>query len=157
MMSARQVFQRAFVHAQLSRPPDDRPFYLTEAQRDELPMDHQTLLTTLNWYGLEDEVGLFIIRNHPQLVAKINPALAAGLGPFNTRLKHGDEFTRNYVIKLAQTALDTIEKHNSQPEKKTETSAKEDRPQPSSQNTCRDRETPTTSTNPDKILRGQEC
>ena len=120
-MSARQIFQRAFVHAQLARPPDDYPPHLMharevllEVQREALPMDGQSLLTILNWYGLEDEVGLFIYRNHPQLAAKINPALAAGLGPFNTRLKHEDEFMKNYVINLAQTALDGLEESNPQ-------------------------------------------
>ena len=116
--SARQMFTRAFTHAQLSSHPDDEPFYFTEAQRDELPMDHQTLLTILNWYGLEDEVGLFIFENHPQLAANINPALAAGLEPHIVRMasqKSKEEFIKNYVIDLAQTALDELEKSKSQP------------------------------------------
>ena len=62
-MSANNVFQRAFQHAQLTRPPDDYPSHLQharevqlEAQREALPMDGQALLTILNWYGLENEV-----------------------------------------------------------------------------------------------------
>ena len=111
-MSAHQIFQRAFAHAQLTRPPDDYPSHIRHArfvqlaQREALPMDGQALLTILNWYGLEDEVGFFICRNYPQLAAKINPTLAAGLGPFDPRLSHEDKFRKNYVINLAQTALD---------------------------------------------------
>ena len=121
MMSARQVFQHAFAHAELTRPPDDYPYHLRHAhevqlemQRRALPMDGQSLMTLLNCYGLEDEVGLFIYKNHPQLTAKIIPALAAGLGPANTWLKHGDEFRKNRVINLAQSALDGLKEPNTE-------------------------------------------
>ena len=101
-MSAHKIFQRAFAHAQLTRPPDDYPSHLWQAyevqleeQHEALPMDDQALLTILKWYGLDDEVGFFIYRNHPQLAAKINPTLAAGLGPFDPRLSHEDKFRKN--------------------------------------------------------------
>ena len=115
MMSAHRVFQRAFVHAQLLRPPDDYPLGLTSAQWDELSPDCQAFIEILNAYGMDDNVGLFIYRTHPQLAAKISPALKAGLEPLNTRLKHKTEFIDNYVIELAQTALNGLEESNPQP------------------------------------------
>ena len=108
MMSARQVFQHAFAHAQLTRPPDDYPPGLTDAQWDELSPDCQAFIRILNAYGMDDNVGLFIHRTHPQLAAKISPALKAGLEPLNMRLKHKAEFIDNYVIELAQTALNGL-------------------------------------------------
>ena len=119
-MSAHNIFQRAFQHAQLTRPPDD--YYYSSAyeaqleeQHEALPMDDQALLTILKWYGLDDEAGFFICRNYPQLAAKINPTLAAGLGPFDPRLSHEDKFRKNYVINLAQAALDGLEVPNLAP------------------------------------------
>ena len=114
-MSAHRVFQRAFVHAQLLRPPDDYPLGLTSAQWDELSPDCQAFIEILNAYGMDDNVGLFIYRTHPQLAAKISPALKAGLEPLYTRLKHKTEFIDNYVIELAQTALNGLEESNPQP------------------------------------------
>ena len=120
-MSARQVFQHAFAHAQLTRPPDDYPQHLLETQRRTLPTDCQAFMDTLNWYGMEDGVGQFIYDHHPQLVARIRPALAAGLGPCNTRptkqqwnlwcVKQQTELTRNHIIALAQTALNELKTH----------------------------------------------
>ena len=118
MMSARQVFQHAFAHAELTRPPDAYPDRLPE-----IPTDCLAFMNILNWYSMEDGVGQFIYDHHPQLVARIRPALAAGLGPCNTRptklqwslLKHGTELTRNHVIALAQTALNELEDSNPQP------------------------------------------
>ena len=83
-------------------------------------MDGQAFMSILNWYGLEDEVGLFIYKNHPQLADKIYPALMAGLGPFESRMGkfpsqiHKDEFMRDYVTNLAQNALDALERSNSE-------------------------------------------
>ena len=125
MMSARQVFQHAFAHAELTRPPDAYPDRLPE-----IPTDCLAFMNILNWYGMEDGVGQFLYDHHPQLVARIHPALAAGLGPFNTRLKHEDEFTRNYVTNLAQTALDTPEEPNSET---NVSKAKSDGPEQASQ------------------------
>ena len=119
-MSAHKIFQHAFEHAQLTRPPDD--YYYSSAyeaqleeQHEALPMDDQALLTILKWYGLDDEAGFFICRNYPQLAAKINPTLAEGLGPFDPRLSHEDKFRKNYVINLAQAAMDGLEVPNLAP------------------------------------------
>ena len=73
-MSARQVFQHAMMITQLTRHPDDEPFFLSHAQLQELPPDCRDLVMILGNYGMEDEVGLYIYRTHPQLAAKINPA-----------------------------------------------------------------------------------
>ena len=58
------------------------------------------------------EAGIFICENHPQLAAKINPTLAAGLGPFDPRLNHEKQFRKNYVINLTQAAMDGLEVPN---------------------------------------------
>ena len=88
-MSAHNIFQRALQHAQLTRPPDD--YYDSTAydqqlheQHDALPVDDHVLVTILLWYGIPMEAGIFICENHPQLAAKINLTLAAGLGPLGT-------------------------------------------------------------------------
>ena len=119
-MSARQVFQRAFAHAQLTRPPDDYCFSSAyhehlDKQHDALPVDGHTLVTMLLLYGIPMEEGLFICEHYPRLAKQINPTLAAGLGPFDPRLNHADHFGRSLVISLTQAAMDGLEVPNLAP------------------------------------------
>ena len=110
-MSAYQVFQKAFLYAQLARPPDEeRTFFLGHTfiwgtmdmdEWDKLPPDCQVFITTLAYYGMEEEVGLFIYKFYPKLSAKIGPTLRTGLnileqGTISHKLPM--EFKYNYVI-----------------------------------------------------------
>ena len=111
-MSARQVFQHALMHTQLTRHPDDEPFFLSHTQLQELPPDCRDLVTTLGYYGMEDGVGLNIYRNHPQLVAKINPNLKAGVKVYlesNLQKAWTWDQVEDFAIGLAQAALDGVE------------------------------------------------
>ena len=77
-------------------------------------MDGQAFVSVLKWYGLEDEVGLFIYENHPQLADKIYPTFMAGIGPFESRLGklpshiNKDKFMRDHVTNMAQNAVDAL-------------------------------------------------
>ena len=110
-MSAKDIFRHAFHHAQLTKPPDDYRFsnayheYLDELH-DALPTDHHTLVTMLLLYGIPMEEGFFICEHYPLLAKQINSTLAAGLGPFDPRLRHAHHFGRSLVIRLTQAAMD---------------------------------------------------
>ena len=110
-MSIRQIFERAFVQ-------NDFPNMLTHAKRQELPPDCREFVRILNNYYMEDGEGLYIYNNHPQLAAKIMPALNAGIKAFHDsdiQKKWTWVQIQDYVFGLAQTALDGIEESNSQP------------------------------------------
>ena len=87
-------------------------------------------------YGMEDKVGLYIYRTHPRLAAKINPKLNAGVKVYsdsNLQKTWASVKVDDYVINLAQTAMDETEKPNSAPaipkaEKRTAPSEMEDKP-----------------------------
>ena len=85
---------------------------------DKLPPDCQLFIATLAHYCMDEDVGLFIYKSYPEIAAKIGPALRAGLDILmqrHTIHKLTKEFINNYVIKLAQTALDGLEESNSAP------------------------------------------
>ena len=69
-------------------------------------MDDHTLVTMLLLYGIPMEEGLFICEHYPRLAKQINPTLAAGLGPFDPRLRHAHHFGRSLAIRLTQAAMD---------------------------------------------------
>ena len=80
MMSAHRVFQCAFTHAQLLRPPDEELTYSVPDIMDmnewiKLSPDCQAFIMTLGKYGMEENVGLFIYEAYPEIAAKIGPAL----------------------------------------------------------------------------------
>ena len=117
-MSAYQVFQNAYLHAQLARPPDEEHTFpsgtMDMDEWDKLPPDCQAFIEILAHYGMDDDVGLFIYKYYPEVAARIGPTLRTGL--IILEEKHITEelpmeFIDNYVTELAQIAIDGLENH----------------------------------------------
>ena len=74
-MSAYQVFQDAYSHAQLARPPDEEHTFPSSSmdmdEWDKLPPDCQAFIEILADYGMVDDVGLYIYKNYPEVAARI--------------------------------------------------------------------------------------
>ena len=131
-MSAYQVFQNAYLHAQLARPPDEEHTFpsgtMDMDEWDKLPPDCQAFIEILAHYGMDDDVGLFIYKSYPEIATRIGPTLRTGL--IILEEKHiieemPEEFINNYITELAQIAIDGPENHTAPvtPETESKTTA----------------------------------
>ena len=77
-MSAYQVLQDAYSHAQLARPPDEEHTFPSSSmdmdEWDKLPPDCQAFIEILADYGMVDDVGLCKYKNYPEVAARIGPS-----------------------------------------------------------------------------------